>query len=134
VEFLVVLAIVGVITAVAAPELRSVLRRLSPESPGDRLAAILQVARSEAVRSGQTACFELDPASGLYQVRVLSGSRDSVLLTGELGSGGGGELTGSAVCFYPSGVATPGWRLWLGEYDRVVVEVDSWDGRISIVR
>lgn len=133
-ELLVVLAIVGVVTAVAAPNVGAVLRRLSPETPGDRLAAVLQVARSDAVRRGGTACIELDAATGVYRVTLLSVSRDSVLSTGQVEAWVGGEVTGSRVCFYPSGVATSGWRVWLGEDRGTALKVSPWDGKIAIVR
>ena len=128
------LVIVGVVTAVAAPSVGAVLRRLSPESSGDRLAAVLQVVRSEAVSRGRTACIEIDAATGVYRVTLLSASRDSVLSTGQVEASVGGEARGSRVCLYPSGVATSGWRVWLGEDRGTAVEVSPWDGKISNVR
>jgi len=134
VELLVVLAIVSVITAVAAPDLGTVLRRFSPERASDQLADALRAVRWEAVSRGRTACVELDAARGVYRVMLLGATRDSVLSTGQLEAWIGGEATESPVCFHASGVATSGWRVWLGEDRGTAVEVSPWDGKISNVR
>jgi competence protein ComGD len=134
VELLVVLAIVGVVAAVAAPNVGAVLRRFSREHPSAQLADALRAVRSEAVSRARTACIELDAATGFYRVTLLGPSQDSLLSTGQLKPWIGGKPTESPACFYPSGVATSGWRVWLGEDRGTAVEVSPWDGKISIVR
>ena len=58
-ELLIVLAIVAILSAVAAPSFRNMIRDMSVSSAADELVAGLQFARSEAVRINQTTRFSL---------------------------------------------------------------------------
>jgi type II secretion system protein H len=58
-ELLIVLAVVAILSAVAAPSFRNVIRDMSVRSAADELVAGLQFARSEAVRINQTTRFTL---------------------------------------------------------------------------
>lgn len=58
-ELLIVLAIVAILSAVAAPSFRNMIRDMSVRSAADELVAGLQFARSEAVRINQTTRFSL---------------------------------------------------------------------------
>lgn len=136
VELLVVLTIIGMIAALAAPNLGAVLRRRSSGNAGERLAGALRVARSEAVRRGKIACFEWNGSSGEFRITLRTTSRDSVLAAGELAgvvaaARSGRGLPPSRACFHPSGVAGPGAR-WVVPASGAVVEVDAWDATVSI--
>ena len=134
VELLVVLAVIGAVIALATPDLGAVLGRLEPQSAAERLAETLRVARREAVRRGRTACLELDARSGRYRIVLAGTSRDSVLAAGGIGSWLEAAVSAPTVCFYASGTATPAQPLRVAKAPGTAVEVDHWDGAISITR
>jgi len=72
VELSTVIAIVGVLAAVATPGLRGVLDARRLDGAATRLAADLQFARSEAVARNQALRFAVQPAAGCWIVHTGS--------------------------------------------------------------
>lgn len=135
VELLVVVTIVGLLSVLALPALRTALERLAPRSEADRLAAALAEARREAVRLGETVCFEMSTRTGQFKLAAARrGAADSIVSRGRIGSRVNAADDDSRVCFLPSGLAAPAIRFRVDEEDGTLVEVDPWDGSVSIRR
>jgi Tfp pilus assembly protein FimT len=137
VELVVVLAVLGVIAAVVAPNLAAALDRLSSPDPPHQLAAVLQAARSEAARTATIVCLEPILTGGrgtlrLAVTRDLSGTAQipGVVVPTRVDAG----AAGSRICFYPTGLASPaGWSL-IVQSDTFAIRVDPWNGAVSILR
>lgn len=135
VELLVVLVIISLVTAIVAPDFAATLR--GEPTAVERLAGIMRSARSAALRLGKTVCFDAN-AGGTFRITARAAGTDSLLVVGTLR-----EVIAmrprrdderGTVCFYPSGVATEGARWSLAGNEVGTVEVDPWDGTVSIVR
>lgn len=139
VELLVVLAIIGLATAVAVPNLGTVIRRSSASSPGEELAHVLRSVRSEAARRGRTVCLELNTVSREFRVVVRDGAGDSLLKLGALkGAWAVPEMAargpGALICYDPLGPAVPSGRWSIADDESTVLEIDGWDGSVSVDR
>jgi prepilin-type N-terminal cleavage/methylation domain-containing protein len=134
IELIVVVAIIGIAAAVVGPQLTVVLDRYTEEDPAGRLAQVLQNARREAVKAGTRLCVEVNTEDGAFRVVPAAGSRDSAVVAGVIDGWVGGAGPRSPVCFHPSGTANPGRWVTRGVGDSVLVKVDAWDGKISIIR
>jgi type II secretion system protein H len=68
IELMVVIAILGIITAIAVPNYRAYLDRVRLKTAGREMATMLQFARSQAIGSDEPwrVCF--DPAGGRYHL------------------------------------------------------------------
>jgi Tfp pilus assembly protein FimT len=136
IELVVVLAILGIMAVLAAPNLRTVVGSAEPATPAEELAGVLRTARDEAVRRAVTTCAEWSPSSGEFRVWVRAAGRDSALAEGRLqGLAGVASPAPTAlarhVCFQPWGTAEPGIR-WTLPDAGAVVDVDAWDGRLAV--
>lgn len=134
IELIVVVAIIGIAAAVVGPELTAALDRYRKEDPAERLTQVLQIARREAVRTGSRMCVELNTRDGSFRVVRAAGSPDSAVAAGVIEGWLGGAGPRSPVCFHPSGTASPGRWVTRGVGDSVLVNVDAWDGKVSIIR
>ncbi len=135
VELLVVVTIVGLLSVLALPALQTALERLAPRSEAERLAAALAVARTEAVRLGETVCFEMSARTGQFNLAVARrGAADSIVSSRRIRARVDAMGDVSPVCFLSSGLAAPAIRFRVDEEDGTLVEVDPWDGSVSIRR
>ena len=136
-ELLVVLTIIGLIAAIVASNVLAALR--GEPSAAERLASINRSARSASLQLGKTTCLEVNAARGTFRISARIGYADSLLVAGALPGlmrmrpVQDGNQSGT-VCFYPSGLPSDGvrWSVIAGEI--TTVEVDRWDGRVSIFR
>jgi type II secretion system protein H len=85
VELLLVLALIGVLAAIAAPSFTGWIRSIRASSAADRLAADLALARVIAVRDGWTTSLRIEGA-GVYQITRddVNGAPVDVLLETDL--------------------------------------------------
>lgn len=134
IELIVAVAIIGIAAAVVGPKLTAVLDRYKKEDPAERLTQVLRTARREAVGSGSTMCVEVNTGDGAFRVAHAAGSLDSAVVRGMIDGWVGGAGPRSPVCFHPSGTASPGRWVTRGVGDSVLVNVDAWDGKVSIIR
>jgi len=134
IELIVVVAIIGIAAAMVGPELTAAVDRYRQQDPAERLTQVLKVARWEAVRMGSSMCVAVNTTDGNFRVVRAAGSPDSAVVEGVIDGWIGGAGPASPVCFHPSGTASPGRWVARGVGDSVLVKVDVWDGKISIIR
>ena len=134
VELLVVLLILGLLTALAAPQFSRLMPRLEAKATARQVVAVLREARGLAIRDNREVAVlvDLDGRS----MAIESGRRVAVgpalgirLLTGtvELVDGGSGRIR-----FYPDGTSTGG-RVTISDADRDYdVRIDWLTGRVAL--
>ena len=68
IEMMVVLAIIGIVTAVVVPEMKGTFEDSLLRSTGRELVNVIELASSRAISLNQIIRVELNPASGHYQI------------------------------------------------------------------
>jgi type II secretion system protein H len=140
VELLVVLAILGLAAAVAAPALRS-LDRTGARDGADAVAALYTEASNAAVRRGAPVTVRLDLSGGTYVVlaRASAGGVAETVRAGTLSLSADERLTGgddgwATVTFDPFGRAR-GDRVVVARGDeRYEVTAAPWTGAVDVRR
>jgi prepilin-type N-terminal cleavage/methylation domain-containing protein len=101
-ELLTVLAVTGVLAAIAVPSASAVRRMFAASSAVDRLALVLRSAQARAQSESARVCVRLDAVGGFV---VTEGSDEGLVVDqGELNVAVASNYTGMAVEFAP-----PGW-------------------------
>jgi type II secretion system protein H len=78
IEMLVVMTLVGLLTAVVAPSVGSGVETVRLRATGERLAATLRTARTRAMRARHYMQVSVDPQSRVVELRDLEGGAVSV--------------------------------------------------------
>ncbi|MCH8917439.1 MAG: GspH/FimT family pseudopilin [Proteobacteria bacterium] len=134
-ELLVVLAIVALMTAIAAPRFAAALPGAELDSGARKLAAGLREARSMAVSTNRAVPFTLRGGANLYTIgrggesRQLPGKLAITLVTGSR------EIIGAnqgSIRFFPDGSSTGGRIELKGAGGKRSIEVDWLTGRIRL--
>ncbi len=134
-ELLVVLAVVALMTAIAAPRFAAALPGAELDSGARKLAAGLREARSMAVSTNRAVPFTLRGGANLYTIgrggesRQLPGKLAITLVTGSR------EITGAnqgSIRFFPDGSSTGGRIELKGAGGKRSIEVDWLTGRIRL--
>ena len=100
-ELLTVLAVTGVLAAIAVPSASAVRRMFAASSAVDRLALVLRCAQARAQSGSARVCVHLDAGGGFV---VTDGSEQGpVVDRGELNAAVASNYTGMAVEFAPLG-------------------------------
>ncbi|HEX9047964.1 MAG TPA: GspH/FimT family pseudopilin [Verrucomicrobiae bacterium] len=159
VELMVVIAIIGILTAMMIPEMKGSFEDALLRSTGRELINVFDLANSRAVSLNQTRRVRLDEKSGRYLVEKLvvdNGTEDFVPT--DDGAGGKGELdariaieirqpggpdtesqataprTESAITFYPDGTADAG-DILLRDRDgfRLLLQINPVTAHVQVV-
>ena len=119
-ELLAVLAIAGLVFALAVPLLPRAAQSASPAAAASRLIAQLETLRARAMREGRAI-----PVAFSDEAAAQTGRFEGEVLEGPGGvwraAHAAQPLTGARLTFYPDGTATPGQ-----------LEVESLGGRIRL--
>jgi prepilin-type N-terminal cleavage/methylation domain-containing protein len=109
IELMIVMLIVGMITSLTVPKLRTGLRQRAVRSAGNDFVLVHSFARSTALRYGRTALLRIDASGGRYWVEVDTsgtGVRDTVGVLRDLSNTGVQmSSTQSVMCFDARGLA-----------------------------
>lgn len=134
-ELLVVLAIVALMTAIAAPRFAAALPGAELDSGARKLAAGLREARSLAVSTNRAVPFTLRGGANLYTIgrggesRQLPGKLAITLVTGRREISGANQ---GSIRFFPDGSSTGGRIELNGAGGKRSIEVDWLTGRIRL--
>ncbi len=134
-ELLVVLAIVALMTAIAAPRFAAALPGAELDSGARKLAAGLREARSLAVSTNRAVPFTLRGGANLYTIgrggesRQLPGKLAITLVTGSREISGANQ---GSIRFFPDGSSTGGRIELKGAGGKRSIEVDWLTGRIRL--
>ncbi len=134
-ELLVVLAIVALMTAIAAPRFAAALPGAELDSGARKLAAGLREARSLAVSTNRAVPFTLRGGANLYTIgrggesRQLPGKLAITLVTGRREISGANQ---GSIRFFPDGSSTGGRIELKGAGGKRSIEVDWLTGRIRL--
>ena len=134
-ELLVVLAIVALMTAIAAPRFAAALPGAELDSGARKLAAGLREARSMAVSTNRAVPFTLRGGANLYTIgrggesRQLPGKLAITLVTGSREISGANQ---GSIRFFPDGSSTGGRIELKGAGGKRSIEVDWLTGRIRL--
>lgn len=134
-ELLVVLAIVALMTAIAAPRFAAALPGAELDSGARKLAAGLREARSLAVSTNRAVPFTLRGDANLYTIgrggesRQLPGKLAITLVTGRREISGANQ---GSIRFFPDGSSTGGRIELKGAGGKRSIEVDWLTGRIRL--
>lgn len=134
-ELLVVLAIVALMTAIAAPRFAAALPGAELDSGARKLAAGLREARSMAVSTNRAVPFTLRGGANLYTIgrggesRQLPGKLAITLVTGRREISGANQ---GSIRFFPDGSSTGGRIELKGAGGKRSIEVDWLTGRIRL--
>ena len=101
-ELVTVLAVTGVLAAIAVPSASAVRRTFAASSAVDRLALVLRSAQARAQSESTRVCVHLDADGGFVVTDTIAGGL--VVDQGELNATVTSNYTGMAVEFAP-----PGW-------------------------
>lgn len=138
IEMLVVVAVIGIITALASPRVHRALPGLELRSAAHELAAAARSARARAIADGAPAALSLDLTTGGFTISPRGGG-------GALPEGLAIEATAATEAldtgrsmaefrFYPDGSAMGG-RITVSRDDSAyAVDIDWLTGRVKILR
>lgn len=133
-ELLIVLAILGIVVALAVPSMHHVLPGLELKSSAQTVAAALREARGLAIGSNAEVTFVVDLDDRALRVgdeppvRLASGMGISLLTaTREIIDAGRGQIR-----FYPDGTSTGGRLTLTQDNRRYHVVVDWLTGRVAL--
>lgn len=134
-EVLIVLAIVGLVSAIMAPMIFKGVSGTRSRAAAYEIAAALRQARGEAVATNADVALMVDPERGAYALeaakpKMLAGTLRLSLYAAQseqLGTAIGG------IRFYPDGSATGGQITVRDETTGYHVDVDWLTGRVSVV-
>ena len=135
-ELLVVLAIIGVVVAISAPQL-NLPGVLEPTRKAARdLTAALAQTRAEAVRANREATFTLDVTGRRYRVnggpeKALSANLTLTLHTARSKLA---DVERGTISFFPDGTSSGGWITLAGANPdrRITIQISWLTGRIAI--
>ncbi len=128
-ELLVVLAVLGLIYALALPALSGVVAGPRLDGEARHLVAALREARSTAIVGGRAVAFRVDAGAGTWRAGDRRGRIDRRLTLGLETPPGGAEP--AAIRFFPDGGATGGRLTLAGAAGVRHVDVHWLTGRVT---
>jgi len=137
VELLVVMALMGLLTALISPRVQSALPGFELRTAARELAAAFRETRAEAVRRGEPTVLTLEIDSGRYRVpgaetaaRLPAGLKvDALVAARDVAA----DKSRARYRFYPDGTATGG-QVTLARGDAAYrVDIDWMTGRVRIL-
>jgi type II secretion system protein H len=135
IEFVVVLAIIGMIAAAITPAFVQFRRVDDITTTANEVAALLRRARATAVERGSLVTVTLAPTTARYWVRV-AGADTAVLAEGTFPIAGGLSLRADTpraeFSFSPQGWVIGGPITVSGGGGSITIEVDRWTGIIDV--
>jgi Tfp pilus assembly protein FimT len=149
-ELLVSAALVGVIAAISAPTFHSYVNGGALKAGAEELAALMNLARSVAIKENTRVCVKRDPG-GSNRVRLLVGSANPCAAASFYGAQGRGfdaridaegwialqnqvavDATTADVIFTALGLAVPGGAYTVRKGDQTLNVVVAPTGRVTI--
>lgn len=135
IELIVTLAVVALVFTLVVPRLRQAPDLSDLRAAARDVAAVLRMARSEAISAGRPTDFLADTASGTYAIdrgsgpvgSIPQGARLTLLTAPELAAGPSG-----AIRFYPDGSASGGGLALMQGSLRYEVLVNWMSGAVTI--
>lgn len=134
-ELLVVLAVIGLLAALAAPRLAGVLPGAALDAGVRDLQAGLRESRSLAFSRNREVRFILDGGTNSYRIDVGNGGGElpkDISITLVTGIKEVEAMDRGAIRFFPDGSSTGGWIELSGRGGERAIHVDWLTGRINL--
>jgi len=120
IELMVVLAIIGIVSAIAVPQIQNLRARYNLDASGRAIGGLLQQARLQAVRNNQPAYVQFSAANALNPQIFLNTDKAAYAAGEALVSVGGGVTIQAAA---PTGNYVDQLNAYLGQASGVTVEL-----------